>query len=170
MEQIVQKPTSLPSSKLVLLLNKQSLFWSGWLEITKSVQNDLHIVMDSKFKIVDVCQFLQTLQSYQKRGWELVEVSLQLYLPLKLCTYELLRLISVFFYTFGLVCVYVRIKELHIWRYAGYNLHNLWIIHVHLLLNLGVKSGRPPPRLPKGFGGPSGKFGGFGGPVQIWGR
>ena len=102
-----------------------------------------------KFEIVDVCQFLQTLQSYQKRGWELVEVSLQLYLPLKLCTYELLRLISVFFYTFGLVCVYVRIKELHIWRYAGYNLHNLWIIHVHLLLNLGVKSGRPPPQAPK---------------------
>ena len=41
LEQIVQKLTSLPPSKLVLLVNKQSLFWSGRLEITKSVQNDL---------------------------------------------------------------------------------------------------------------------------------
>ena len=69
MEQIVQKPTSLPSSKLVLLLNKQSLFWSGWLEITKSVQNDLHIVMDPKSKIIDTV-ILQKYYKVSKRGDE----------------------------------------------------------------------------------------------------
>ena len=69
LEQIVRKPTSLPPSKLVLLVNKQSLCWSGRLELTKSVRNDSHIssllVMDPKFKIIDTVMFANFCKHYK---------------------------------------------------------------------------------------------------------
>ena len=71
--------------------------------------------MDPKFRIIDTVKFACNYKVSKRGGQDLVEISLQLYLPLKLNIYELLRLIIVFFYTFGLVrkdlcvCAYQRI-------------------------------------------------------------